>query len=81
MESSLQVVKPLPHSQISVPTIQMDRIQTASPVRLAKLPPISDPSAQADHPSTVFLQSATSELKDTMQHLLSEVRMSAVIIL
>ena len=57
-----------------------------SPSRLAKLPPISSSSggergegeeevgSQGHHPSSLFLKTATTELKETMQHLLCEVR-------
>ena len=51
-----------------------------SPVRLSKLPPISSchegDEAPSTHPSKLLLESATSELKDTMKHLLSEVSLS-----
>lgn len=55
-----------------------------SPSQLAKLPPISSSGgergegeegvgSQFHHPSSLFLKTATSELKETMQHLLCEV--------
>ena len=52
-----------------------------SPVRVARLPPIpSSPSQEngggATAASKVALQAATSELRDSMQHLLTEVRES-----
>ena len=53
-----------------------------SPSRLAKLPPISGSGGErgegeeevGSHPSYLFLKTATTELKETMQHLLCEVR-------
>ena len=49
-----------------------------SPSRLARLPPISSAEEEGEghqgHPSSLFLKTATSELKETMQHLLCEVR-------
>lgn len=45
-----------------------------SPSRMAKLPPIADEGETQRHPSSLFLETATAELKDTMQHLLCEVR-------
>ena len=61
-----------------------------SPSRLARLPPISsgvgadqenkgeEEEGHHGHPSSLFLKTTTSELKETMQHLLSEVRTSLV---
>lgn len=65
--------KPLLQSQGAVGNISLDRTQAMSPARLAKLPPISSMSPQTENPSAILLQSATTELKDTMQHLLDEV--------
>lgn len=73
METSVQVATPLHQSQCPVTNLSMDRAQqaTTSPARLAKLPPIS---SQVEHPSSLLLHSATTELKHTMQHLLTEVK-------
>ena len=49
-----------------------------SPTRLAKLPPIGpDGSAETYAPSPALMQSACTELRDSMAHLLNEVRRSA----
>ena len=45
--------------------------EVISPTRLAKLPPISAPSDK--HPSATYLQTANTQLKETMRHLLAEV--------
>lgn len=67
MESGLQTVKSTPILQ-NIP----ERAQVVSPTRLAKLPPIAS-LASDEHPSSTHLQAASSELKDAMKHLLSEV--------
>ena len=60
----------------STPILQHipERTQVVSPTRLhvAKLPPIASLSSD-EHPSSAHLQAASSELKDAMKHLLSEV--------
>ena len=69
MESAIQVMKSTPILQ-NIP----ERTQVVSPTRLhvAKLPPIASLSSD-EHPSSAYLQAASSELKDAMKHLLSEV--------
>lgn len=78
MESGVQAVTAI-HSQVVSTSVMARPIM--SPSRLAKLPPISSGAAgeeEQHHPSSVFLEATTSELKETMQHLLCEVRTRSI---
>lgn len=81
MEVGTRVVKTVQHHNGVSNTTSSAR-PIMSPSRLAKLPPISSgvgaeqeegEGDQGHHPSSLFLKTATSELKETMQHLLCEV--------
>lgn len=70
MESGVHVTnKMIPSSPVL--HLMPERTQVISPTRLAKLPPIAAPSDK--HPSATFLQTANTQLTDTMRHLLAEV--------
>ena len=82
MEVGTRIVKSVQHHN-SVSTTTSSARPIMSPSRLAKLPPIysgvgaeqeeEEEGHQGRHPSSLFLKTATSELKETMQHLLCEV--------
>lgn len=81
MEVGTRVVKSVQHHNAVSTTISSAR-PIVSPSRLAKLPPISsgvgaeqeeEEGHQGHTTSSLFLKTATSELKETMQHLLCEV--------
>ena len=70
MESGVHVTSTtIPSSPVL--HIMPERTQVVSPTRLARLPPISAPSDK--HPSATYLQTANTQLKETMRHLLAEV--------
>ena len=79
MEGGTQVVKSVHHHK-NLSTSSSSARPIMSPSRLAKLPPISSGAEEEEkeghhgRPSSLFLKTATTELKETMQHLLSEVR-------
>ena len=70
MESGVHVTNNMIPSS-PVLHLMPERTQVISPTQLPKLPPIAPPSDK--HPSATYLQTASTQLTDTMRHLLAEV--------